>query len=340
MLWLVFSAKGRGRAKPVGREHNAMSYDIFLSYCRTDKALADQFVELARRRGLTVWYDQLISGGQDWRNSIVEALRNSKSLVILFSEASNDSRQIIKELAIADNFSKLVIPILVEDTEPRGPYLYEMASRNWINLYPNPSSLLDSLIDRLAGQLSLQATPAASASFAAPAGAVKAPLFPGEKTPRAGVTLGEPVQTRESWFPLGRYDLFILIPLLALALILELREIDKAETFAVGLLSLYMLVIAWRNAALNRSIISLKSFMSYVLLVTAILTFALIPNVVKTAAIKADAAYTTGYVIGVILVSIFFGLIFAIFANIFQFILRRIFLRKTFQNSIRTMPAV
>jgi hypothetical protein len=316
-----------------------MIYDIFLSYCRTDKALADRFIEAAKQRGLTVWYDQLISGGQDWRNSIVEALRNSKSLVILFSEASNDSRQLIKELAIADNFSKLVIPILIEDTEPRGSYLYEMASRNWINLYPNPSSRLDTLIDRLTGQFNIQPAQAAPASFAAPAGAVKAPLFTGENAPRAGVTLPEPVKTPDPWFPAGRYDLFILIPLLSLALILALREVSKAETFAVGLLSLYMLVIAWRNAALNRSIFSLKSFMSYVLLITAILTFALIPDIVKTAAVKADAAYTTGYVIGVILVAILAGLVFAIFANIFQFILRRIFLRKAFQNSIRTASA-
>jgi hypothetical protein len=233
-----------------------------------------------------------------------------------------------------------VIPILIEDTEPRGSYLYEMASRNWINLYPNPVSRLDSLIDRLAGQLSLQPTPAAPASFAAPADTVKAPVFPGEKAPRAGVTLPEPEKTSEPWFPLGRYDLFILLPLLSLALILVLREVNKAETFAVGLLSIYMLVIAWRNAALNRSITSLKSFMSYALLITAIITFALIPDIVKTAALKADAAYATGYAIGVILVAIFFGLIFAIFANIFQFILRRIFLRKAFQNSIKTVPAV
>jgi TIR domain len=317
-----------------------MSYDIFLSYSRTDKALADQFMEAAKERGLTVWYDQLISGGQDWRNSIVEALRSSKSLVILFSEASNDSRQLIKELAIADNFSKLVIPVLIEDTEPRGPYLYEMASRNWINLYPNPSSRVESLIDRLAGQLGMQAAQAAPASYAAPAAGVKAPLFTGETAPRAGVTLPQSAKSPEPWFPLGRYDFFILMPLLVLAFILALREVHKAETFAAGLLSLYMLVIAWRNAALNRSIFSLKSFMSYVLLISAILTFVLIPDIVKTAAIKADAAYTTGYVIGVILVAIFFGLIFAIFANIFQFVLRRIFLRKAFQSSIRAIPAV
>jgi TIR domain len=317
-----------------------MSYDIFLSYCRNDKALADQFIEAAKQRGLTVWYDQMISGGQDWRNSIVEALQNSKSLVILFSEASNDSRQLIKELAIADNFTTLVIPILIEDTEPRGSYLYEMASRNWMNLYPNPSSRLDGLMDRLAAQLGSQSAPSFPASFAAEADIVKAPVFPGEKAPRAGVALPEQVRARESWFPLGHYDLFVLVPLLGLSLILELREVSGAETFAVIVLSVYMLIIAWRNAARNRSIFSLKSFMSYVLLITAILTFALIPDIVKTAAVKADAAYTTGYVIGIVLTGIFFGLIFAIFANMLQFILRKIFLKKAFQKSVKTVPAL
>ena len=130
-----------------------MSYDIFLSYCRDDQKLAEEFVQLASTRGLNIWYDQMISGGQDWRQAIVETLQHSSALVILFSEASNGSTQLIKELAIADRFGKLVIPVLIQNTEPRGAYLYEMASRNWINLHPDPLSRLGSLVDRLIGQL-------------------------------------------------------------------------------------------------------------------------------------------------------------------------------------------
>ena len=68
---------------------------------------------------MTLWYDQLLQGGEDWRDGIVKALSQSKVLVILFSDASNSSIQLIKELAVADSVGKTVIPVLIENTEPR-----------------------------------------------------------------------------------------------------------------------------------------------------------------------------------------------------------------------------
>src|SRR4029450_9752028 len=115
-----------------------MQQKIVLSYSRRDEVVADAVVNTAAARNLSIWYDKLIPAGRDWRDSIVEAIEKCDALVILFSRESNNSRQLIKELPIADRFGKLVIPVLIEATEPRGAYLYEMASRNWINLHPHP----------------------------------------------------------------------------------------------------------------------------------------------------------------------------------------------------------
>jgi hypothetical protein len=126
-----------------------MASDIFLSYSRADQQLANQFVKIASERGLSVWYDQMIEGGDDWRSKIVDAVSSAKALVILFSAHSNGSRQLIKELAIADSFQKLAIPVLIANCQPRGAYLYELASRNWVNLHPDPSTRLVPLIENL-----------------------------------------------------------------------------------------------------------------------------------------------------------------------------------------------
>ncbi len=126
-----------------------MGFDIFLSYSRVDQAVADEFFKAASKRGLTLWYDQLLQGGEDWRDGIVKALSQSKVLVILFSDASNSSIQLIKELAVADSVGKTVIPVLIENTEPKGAYLYELAARNWIRLYPNPIHKMDELVSTI-----------------------------------------------------------------------------------------------------------------------------------------------------------------------------------------------
>lgn len=162
-----------------------MQHDFFLSYRRTDQALARQLVEALRARGGRVWWDEHIEGGEDWREVIVANLEVSQTLVILFSDACNSSRQLRKELAIADLLDKPVIPVLIEPTTPRGHYLYELATRNWLQIHPNPESRIEELSTRLMAEL----------------GPGPAPL----PEPRQGA-LPEPVMDREESGPPGETE--------------------------------------------------------------------------------------------------------------------------------------
>ncbi len=126
-----------------------MKYDIFVSYRRSDRELVAQVVRRLEERGASVWYDAEIEGGADWRDTIVEAISNSDMLVIFFSDACNQSRQLKKELAVADSLELPVVPILIEDTKPKGAYLYELADRNWLQAFPNPMSHIEDMVDHL-----------------------------------------------------------------------------------------------------------------------------------------------------------------------------------------------
>lgn len=130
-----------------------MTNDVFLSYRRTDQALAQSLVEALQKQGVKVWWDQMIEGGEDWREAIVENLTGAKALVILFSEECNTSKQLKKELSIADGLDKEVIPVLIEDTKPKGHYLYELSARNWLRIFPNPETKMGELASRLAFEL-------------------------------------------------------------------------------------------------------------------------------------------------------------------------------------------
>ncbi len=147
------AAGGRSTCRRVGRLIMADAgtrYDIFVSYSRSDRELVASVVRRLEQRGVTVWYDANIEGGADWRETIVDALSNSQMLAIFFSEESNNSRQLKKELAVADSFAKPVVPILIENTQPRGAYLYELADRNWIQIFPDPLAHMDELVEHLA----------------------------------------------------------------------------------------------------------------------------------------------------------------------------------------------
>lgn len=154
-----------------------MLYDFFLSYRRTDQALARSLAGALEDRGARVWWDERIEGGEDWREAIVANLEASGTLVILFSDACNASKQLRKELAVADMLNKQIIPVLIEPTVPRGHFLYELAALNWLQIHPDPASKIGDLSARLVAELDLpqeremsSAPPPAAAEEAAGAG--------------------------------------------------------------------------------------------------------------------------------------------------------------------------
>ncbi len=305
-----------------------MGSDIFLSYSRADQQLAEQFVKIASARGLSVWYDEMIEGGQDWRGKIVDALGTSKALVILFSEHSNSSRQLIKELAIADSLQKLVIPVLIANCEPLGAYLYELASRNWVNLHPNPETRLAPLIENLLKELDLldsRPWPTSASAAQAPTASVQ-----DRTSPAAPVALpvpSAPSQGRhESWFPLRRYDLYVLVPILVGGFLLGIFGQREDKDMGLGLSAIaffcYMVVIGVRNARLNRSVFSGKSFASYF----AVFAIGFSPALVN----QGNTASNVIFFFGLLIIS----LLLAVVANVLQVILRKIFQQNIFRRKI------
>jgi hypothetical protein len=241
-----------------------MTYDIFVSYRRSDRELVAKVVSRLEQRGVTTWYDAEIEGGADWRETIVEALTNSGILVIFFSEQCNSSRQLKKELAVADSLAKAVVPILIEDTQPKGAYLYELADRNWIQAWPDPASKIEELVEHL---VALAAKPpgavdamtrGATAMDGAPAAAAAAtPVAANDEivaSPRlSDAYVGKvseqrkkrPTPTRDI-LPFKWLDLVILVPLLGgLAWYLRTQNLfanDKpgAEIVSIGFICLML----------------------------------------------------------------------------------------------------
>ena len=150
-----------------------MAYDFFLSYRRADQAIARLLVEALQRRGVNIWWDQMIEAGVDWRDAIVDNLVESQVLLILFSDECNDSKQLKKELALADDMDKNVVPILIEDTKPKGHFLYELASRNWIQIHPHPERKIEELADKLMAMTGAGVAASSPAATSAPAATEK-----------------------------------------------------------------------------------------------------------------------------------------------------------------------
>lgn len=155
-----------------------MAHDVVISYSRRNREIADRFAVLLRERGLAVWYDRMIKTGSDWRDEIARSIAGARSLVVLFSEESNESDELKKELAIADRRGLLIIPVRIENIEPLGLFEYELARRQWFDAYDDWRSQLplvaDAIVDALktnptAGQPSVETVSAAPPTRERPA---------------------------------------------------------------------------------------------------------------------------------------------------------------------------
>lgn len=127
-----------------------MSAEIFISYRRADQAKATLLYQLLKDRGVDAWYDALLDAGDDWRDRTAHALVSAPIFVLLFSKAASESSDISKELAAATFQKKTVIPVRIENINPQGAFLYELASRNWFDAYDNTEARMAVLADRLA----------------------------------------------------------------------------------------------------------------------------------------------------------------------------------------------
>jgi TolB-like protein len=127
-----------------------MAGEIFISYRRADETWARLLHAQLRAEGVEAWYDAQIGAGQDWRSATAKALQGSRIFVLLFSAAAAQSEDIAKELAAAIFSKKLVVPVRIEDIQPSGSFLYELASRNWVNAFENTEVKLAELAGSLA----------------------------------------------------------------------------------------------------------------------------------------------------------------------------------------------
>ncbi|NNM22628.1 MAG: toll/interleukin-1 receptor domain-containing protein [Flavobacteriaceae bacterium] len=94
------------------------SEKIFFSYSRENSEFVLNLAKELRTAGAEVWLDQLdIKPGTRWDKSIEDALRSSKTLLVILSKTSVASDNVMDEVSYALEEGKQVVPVLMEECE-------------------------------------------------------------------------------------------------------------------------------------------------------------------------------------------------------------------------------
>jgi hypothetical protein len=129
-----------------------MNYDVFISYCSEDRKIADALIHHLEDKEIRCWIDHRdLLPGFSWRDGIIEALEENPgiAMVLLFSSASNKSRQVIKEISMADEENILVIPVRIENILPEGAIKLELQGRHWLDAFEGKEDRIEKAAERI-----------------------------------------------------------------------------------------------------------------------------------------------------------------------------------------------
>lgn len=127
-------------------------YDIYICYSRKDLEYARTITRIIESGGYSCFldYDGIYSG-DDFASRIMETIRSCQLFLFLSSSNSNQSRWIEKEIAVATEYNKKIIPIRVDDSLYSDRVMFHIADRNQLNF--NSSSFEKSLLKTISALL-------------------------------------------------------------------------------------------------------------------------------------------------------------------------------------------
>lgn len=129
--------------------------DIFISYSSKDREKAQQLTELLASAGLSVWIDHsALEVSTSWSAEIVDAINSCSAFIVLLSRHSVESHNVIKEVSLASEKRKKILPLDLEPTTLPRELEYQLAG-----IHRTSMSNIDSII-RALGKFGLEATQA------------------------------------------------------------------------------------------------------------------------------------------------------------------------------------
>ena len=114
---------------------NKYTHDVFISFSFKDQSLAENIVNiLSSTYGISCWIcTRDIDGGKRYKKLIPEAIDNAKVVVFLQSSSSIESKEIPKEIGMAFDADKTIIPFKLDDAKLTGALRYDLYGVEYID---------------------------------------------------------------------------------------------------------------------------------------------------------------------------------------------------------------
>ena len=130
-----------------------MAHDVFISYASEDKITADAVCARLESHRIRCWIaPRDVLPSMDYGQALVEAIRQSRLVVLVFSARSNDSPHVKREVERAVSNGIPILPFRIEDVTPSSSLEFFIAGAHWLDALTPP---LERHLERLAETVEL-----------------------------------------------------------------------------------------------------------------------------------------------------------------------------------------
>jgi TIR domain-containing protein/YARHG domain-containing protein len=166
-----------------------MAFDVFISYSSLDKPTADAACAMLESLGIRCWIaPRDIMPGSEYGAAIVEAIHQSRVLVLVFSSHANQSPQIGREVERAVSRGIPIVPLRIENITPTQSLEYFIGTVHWLDaLTPPVEQHLHRLGEAVRALLRIDSPAASGGSAAAPPVRAVQPPIGAATIPTAGM---------------------------------------------------------------------------------------------------------------------------------------------------------
>lgn len=127
-------------------------YDIMISYSSFDREIVKGIRDVLKEKGIKVWIDiDCIPCGDNYKESIICGIENSKVVLFVLSENSNNSMHVVNEVENAVRERKTVMIVALDDAQLAPRLRYDLINTNMLD-YKDPefeSKLLTAAVVQL-----------------------------------------------------------------------------------------------------------------------------------------------------------------------------------------------
>lgn len=124
-----------------------MVHDVFISYSTKDKVTADAICHILEENDMKCWIaPRNISSGQPYAEEILNAIKTTKIVVLVFSSNSQASQFVQKEINLSFSNSKPIISFVIDESLPQGDLEFYLKTNHWLDAYPEPEVVFSKLV--------------------------------------------------------------------------------------------------------------------------------------------------------------------------------------------------